>query len=96
MSGWDIRELMNYAGWRDVKAAMRYLDGVSIDQNARFEQGLDRELPEASPVSTPQLSCLPEVALTSIEVSLDLSAFNGSRLLARSFPEADYRSINEG
>ncbi len=23
MSGWDLRELMNYVGWRDVKAAMR-------------------------------------------------------------------------
>ena len=79
MSGWDIRELMNYVGWRDVKAAMRYLDGVSIDQKARFEQGLDRALPEASPVSAPQLPSLPEIALTTIEVSLDLSAFNGSR-----------------
>jgi len=39
MSGWDIRELMSYVGWRDVKAAMRYLDGVSPDQKARFEQG---------------------------------------------------------
>jgi hypothetical protein len=48
MSGWDLRELMNYVGWRDVKAAMRYLDGVSTDQKARFEQGLDRALPETS------------------------------------------------
>jgi hypothetical protein len=35
-------------GWRDVKAAMRYLDGVSPDQKARFEQGLDRALPESN------------------------------------------------
>ena len=79
MSGWNLRELMNYVGWRDVKAAMRYLDGVSIDQKARFEQGLDRALPEASHVSTAKLPSLPQVAHTSIEVSLDLSAFNGSR-----------------
>ena len=79
MSGWDIRELMSYVGWRDVKAAMRYLDGVSTDQKARFEQGLDRALPETSSASTPQLPSLPEVSLTTIEVSLDLSAFNGSR-----------------
>jgi hypothetical protein len=80
MSGWDLRELMNYVGWRDVKAAMRYLDGVSTDQKARFEQGLDRALPEtASSASTPQLPSLPEVSLTTIEVSIDLSAFNGSR-----------------
>jgi len=79
MSGWDIRELMNYVGWRDVKAAMRYLDGVSIDQKARFEQGLDRAVPERLPVSSPQLPNLPEVAQTAIEVSIDLSAFNGGR-----------------
>ncbi|MGE4369408.1 site-specific integrase [Azospira oryzae] len=79
MSGWDLRELMNYVGWRDVKAAMRYLDGVSTDQKARFEQGLDRVLPEKQPVLPPQLPSLPKVALTTIEVSIDLSAFNGGR-----------------
>ena len=25
-SGWDIKELMEYVGWKDVKSAMRYLD----------------------------------------------------------------------
>ena len=79
VSGWDIRELMSYVGWRDVKAAMRYLDGVSIDQKARFEQGLEKALPEKLPSPTPQLPNLPAVALTTIEVSIDLSAFNGSR-----------------
>lgn len=79
MSGWDIRELMSYVGWRDVKAAMRYLDGIRIDQKARFEQGLDRALPETVRASTPQLPSLPEVPLAMIEVSIDLSAFNGGR-----------------
>ena len=79
MSGWDIRELMNYVGWRDVKAAMRYLDGVTTNHKERFEQGLNRALPEISFISTPQLPSLPEVVLTMIEVSIDLSAFNGSR-----------------
>ena len=79
MSGWDIRELMSYVGWRDMKAAMRYLDGISIDQKARFEQGLGQALPEKLPASTPQLPSLPEVLLTTIEVSIDLSAFNGGR-----------------
>ena len=77
MSGWDIRELMSYVGWRDVKAAMRYLDGVSSDQKERFERGLDRALSEKLPAPTPQLPNLPEVAFTTIEVSIDLSAFNG-------------------
>lgn len=77
-SGWDIRELMTYVGWRDIKAAMRYLDGVDVGLKARFEQGLERALPEvATPV--PQLPSVPEVALTNIEVSIQLSSFNGSR-----------------
>ncbi len=79
MSGWDLRELMNYVGWRDVKVAMRYLDGVNTDRKARFEQGLDRALPETATVSTPQLPSLPEVAHTTIEVSIDLSPFNGGK-----------------
>ena len=78
MSGWDIRELMSYVGWRDVKAAMRYLDGVDVGSKARFEDGLDRALPEKlKPL--PQLPSVPDVAQTAIEVSIQLSSFNGSR-----------------
>lgn len=78
MSGWDIRELMSYVGWRDVKAAMRYLDGIDVGLKARFEQGLDRTLPElVKPM--PQLPAVPEVAQTIIEVSIQLSSFSGSR-----------------
>ena len=77
-SGWDIRELMTYVGWRDIKAAMRYLDGIDVGLKARFEQGLDRALPEpAKPM--PQLPAIPEVAQTIIKVSIQLSSFNGSR-----------------
>lgn len=39
-SGWDIKELMEYVGWKDVKSAMRYLDGPNSSLQARFEQGL--------------------------------------------------------
>lgn len=80
-SGWDIRELMTYVGWRDIKAAMRYLDGVDVGLKARFEQGLDLALPRSAPSaskSAPQLPPLPEVALTTIEVSVLLTPFNGS------------------
>lgn len=42
LSGWDIRELMNYVGWRDVKTVMRYLDGADENLQARFEQGLEK------------------------------------------------------
>lgn len=80
-SGWDIRELMTYVGWRDIKAAMRYLDGVDVGLKARFEQGLDQASPAPQPSpskSVPQLPALPEVALTTIEVSILLTPFNAS------------------
>lgn len=39
-SGWDIKELMEYVGWKDVGSAMRYMD-TSIDTlQARFEKGI--------------------------------------------------------
>jgi integrase len=81
LSGWDIRELMAYVGWRDIKAAMRYLDGVDVGLKARFEQGLNLASPESAPSpskSKPQLPALPEVTLTTIEVSILLTPFNGS------------------
>jgi hypothetical protein len=79
MSGWDLRELMNYVGWRDVKAAMRYLDGVSTDQKARFEQRSGSGA-TGNIVRLDAAIAQPARGLTTtIEVSIDLSAFNGGR-----------------
>lgn len=44
-SGWDLRELMTYVGWRDMKTALRYLDSVSVGLKERFERGLERTPP---------------------------------------------------
>jgi len=76
-SGWDIRELMNYVGWRDIKAAMRYLDGADAGLKARFEQSLEKDLPTRSepPMKLPQKPIPP---LAAIEVYMDLSSFSGS------------------
>jgi integrase len=71
MSGWDIRELMNYVGWRDVKAAMRYLDGVSTDQKARFEQGWIGRYRKHRPPRRRNCPACPR-STTTIEVSIDL------------------------
>ena len=46
-NGWDLKDLMAYVGWKDVKSAMRYLDGPAHDLQARFEQGL----PPCTPTS---------------------------------------------
>ena len=46
-SGWDIKELMEYVGWKDIKSAMRYLDASDATLQARFEQGLTGFAPAA-------------------------------------------------
>ena len=86
ISGWNIQELMSYVGWRDIKAAMRYLDGADASLKNRFERGLAQESP-ASTVQSPTLPQLPQVSaspLAIIEVSISLSPFSGpGRGLAR-------------
>ena len=39
-NGWDLKELMDYVGWRDIKSAVRYLDVTPVELKARFERGL--------------------------------------------------------
>ena len=58
-SGWDIKELMEYVGWKDVKSAMRYLDASDSSLQARFEQGLTALAP-ATPQPPPPLLLLIE------------------------------------
>ena len=59
-SGWDIKELMEYVGWKDVKSAMRYLDASDSTLQARFEQGLVglRDFHPADPQPPPPLLLL--------------------------------------
>lgn len=82
LSGWDIHELMSYVGWRDVKAAMRYLEGADAGLKARFERGLTQASPPVlhQPASVPSLPPKPEVAMTTIEVSILLTPYtSGSK-----------------
>lgn len=41
-SGWDLKELMEYVGWKDVNSALRYLDRDNEDLAAKFESALAR------------------------------------------------------
>jgi hypothetical protein len=81
LSGWDLRELMIYVGWRDIKTAMRYLDGTDSSLKSRFEQGLAQNLPEPSASIPPPaltLAAKQPTVFTSIEISLQLSPFSGN------------------
>lgn len=81
-NGWDVKNLMAYVGWRDVKAAMRYVEASPASSRARIEQGLLRS--ESSPASEP--SAAPGVAVkveappdvVTLELKLILSSFTGS------------------
>ena len=42
-AGWDLRELMAYVGWKDMKSALRYLDAGGSGLQARFAQALGSE-----------------------------------------------------
>lgn len=58
-SGWDLKELMEYVGWRDVNSALRYLDRDNEDLAAKFESGLARgpapaSMDKRTPASDPQ------------------------------------------
>jgi integrase len=50
-NGWDVKALMEYVGWRDVRSAMRYIDGG--DPFAR--QRIEASLPAPSVQSPPAL-----------------------------------------
>jgi integrase len=87
-SGWDLKDLMAYVGWRDIKSAMRYLDASGTDLQARFEKGLDA-VPEAIATVSHVLDIpAPEVSVATqtatITVTMSLARFNKqSRNLAR-------------
>jgi integrase len=44
--GWDLKSLMEYVGWRDIKSALRYLDSSVSFAKARMEQGMVRHVHE--------------------------------------------------
>ena len=39
-NGWDIKALMEYVGWKDVRSAMRYVEGSDPFRKLRIEAGL--------------------------------------------------------
>jgi integrase len=44
-NGWDLKELMEHVGWRDVNSALRYIDIPQDSMKAKFESGLANSAP---------------------------------------------------
>jgi len=85
-SGWDIKDLMEYVGWKDVKSAMRYLDASGTTLQAKFESGLAALAPAGLPtppsvhaptehVHVSQLTEGPAQAAT-LRVTMSLARFS--------------------
>jgi integrase len=47
-SGWDLKALMDYVGWRDPDSALRYLDNDQASVAKRFQDGLARSRTDES------------------------------------------------
>ena len=77
-AGWDLKEMMAYVGWRDIKSAMRYLDSDSTVVKARFETAL-------SAPTTPLERQVP--AGTRVELRMAVNAHGGSAQRARRVTE---------
>lgn len=83
-SGWDLKELMEYVGWRDVKSAMRYLEVSSATLQARFEEGLAAALPPPPPQPAAQEDDCERRQAALIRVSLLMTRYSPqSRGLSR-------------
>lgn len=60
-SGWDVKALMEYVGWRDVQSAMRYIQGRDPFARERVEAGLQSAPPAAAllpPAPDPTVSII--------------------------------------
>lgn len=78
-NGWNVKNLMEYVGWKDVKAAMRYVDDSDEAVRERMEQGLQKS--PAAPATGGEQSRSPGPGAeirrhsTAMEVTLLLSPF---------------------
>lgn len=58
--GWDMKSLMEYVGWRDIKSAFRYLDATIPFAQEKMEQGIARSGPKSGVSGELVLQLLPE------------------------------------
>ena len=52
-NGWDVKALMEYVGWKDVRSAMRYVDGDDAFGQQRIETALTSMSPDPKRLPTP-------------------------------------------
>ncbi|HEY4084118.1 MAG TPA: tyrosine-type recombinase/integrase [Burkholderiaceae bacterium] len=89
-AGWDLKDLMEHVGWRDIGSALRYLDAPKQGLKERFERGLFKSesaapiVPSAPEVArftgaTPVANPEPDQQVAIVHLKLLLSRATGSR-----------------
>ncbi len=58
-NGWDLKELMEHVGWRDVSSALRYVDVSPVALKGKFERGLASSPPAPAPGTVEQNNSMP-------------------------------------
>jgi len=71
-NNWNVKELMDYVGWKDIKSAMRYLSGSDPFSRDKIESSLAST---AVAVPAPVASGVPEPPPHMLELALLLSLF---------------------
>lgn len=74
-NGWNLKALMEYVGWKDVRSAMRYLDDPDATLRDRFEAGLAETQTRGSDVAQPRKD---QTDLIELEVHVVLARFGRS------------------
>lgn len=82
-SGWDLKDLMEYVGWKDVSSALRYLETPAAGLKQQFEKGLASPQGPLSPAAAaPPLAAArdaaarPSAQQAIVRVTLNLSRMN--------------------
>lgn len=63
-NGWDLKELMEHVGWRDVGSALRYIDVPQDAMKSKFERALANSAPAPTEAGE---STTPNAQLTAVE-----------------------------
>ena len=43
-NGWDVKSLMEYVGWKDMKSAMRYIDSIDHYAKQKIESSVQQSI----------------------------------------------------
>lgn len=69
--GWDVKALMEYVGWRDMKSALRYIDSADPFAQQQMEAGLAATAPQLVPPTSAPIAPSPTV-IPPQETTLEL------------------------